>query len=86
MTILEANWIDEELRLLHEMALKFTQSEFEPHREAWEKQGKCDRSAWNAAGEAGLRATSLLGRPGLIPESGLTETSSTPTPRSCART
>lgn len=59
MTILNAKWVDEELRLLHDTVLKFTQAEFEPHRDAWEKQGKCDRGAWNSAGEAGLLCASI---------------------------
>jgi long-chain-acyl-CoA dehydrogenase len=59
MSILNATWVDEELRILHDSALRFTQAEFEPHREAWERQGMCDRQAWCAAGEAGLLCASI---------------------------
>ena len=56
MTIIESSWIDDELRILHDSALRFTQAEFEPHREAWEKQGMCDRGAWRTTGEARSQA------------------------------
>ncbi|MFT4613004.1 MAG: acyl-CoA dehydrogenase [Bacteroidia bacterium] len=59
MSILEASWIDEELRILHDSALRFTQDTFESQREAWELQGMCDRSAWNVAGAAGLLCASI---------------------------
>ena len=54
MSILASSWIDDEFRILHDSALRFTQAEFEPLREAWESQGMCDRDAWRTAGEAGL--------------------------------
>lgn len=59
MSILESDWMDDELRILHDSALKFTLAEFDGQREAWEKQGMCDRSAWNVAGEAGLLCASI---------------------------
>jgi acyl-CoA dehydrogenase len=59
MSILNASWIDDELRILHDSALRFTAAEFAPQREAWEKQGMCDRQAWRAAGEAGLLCASI---------------------------
>jgi acyl-CoA dehydrogenase len=59
MSILNASWIDDELRILHDSALRFTEAEFAPHREAWEKQGMCDRAAWRTAGEAGLLCASI---------------------------
>ena len=59
MSILNASWIDDELRILHDSALRFTESEFAPHREAWEQQGMCDRQAWRTAGEAGLLCASI---------------------------
>ncbi|MFK8049647.1 MAG: acyl-CoA dehydrogenase family protein [Halioglobus sp.] len=59
MSILNASWIDDELRILHDSALRFTEAEFAPHREAWEEQGMCDRSAWRKAGEAGLLCASI---------------------------
>ena len=59
MSILNADWIDDELRILHDSALRFTQAEFEPQREAWEKQGMCDREAWRTAGKAGLLCASI---------------------------
>ncbi|MEH6589677.1 MAG: acyl-CoA dehydrogenase family protein [Halioglobus sp.] len=59
MGILDASWIDDELRILHDSALRFTAAEFAPHREAWEEQGMCDRTAWSKAGEAGLLCASI---------------------------
>lgn len=59
MSILNADWIDDELRILHDSALRFTKAEFAPQREAWEKQGMCDRKAWRTAGEAGLLCASI---------------------------
>ena len=59
MSILNASWIDDELRILHDSALRFTESEFAPHRDAWEQQGMCDRQAWRTAGEAGLLCASI---------------------------
>ena len=59
MSILNADWIDDELRILHDSALRFTEAEFAPQREAWEKQGMCDREAWRTAGEAGLLCASI---------------------------
>jgi acyl-CoA dehydrogenase len=59
MSILNSSWIDDELRILHDSALRFTQSEFAPHREAWEKQGKCDRDAWRVAGASGMLCASI---------------------------
>ncbi len=59
MSILDASWMDDELRILHDSALRFTEAEFAPHREAWEEQGMCDRSAWRTAGEAGLLCASI---------------------------
>jgi long-chain-acyl-CoA dehydrogenase len=59
MSILNASWIDDELRILHDSALRFTAAEFAPHREAWEEQGMCDRAAWRKAGEAGLLCASI---------------------------
>jgi alkylation response protein AidB-like acyl-CoA dehydrogenase len=59
MSILNASWVDDELRLLHESAYGFTKQEFDPKREEWEKNGLCDRSAWNQAGEAGLLCASI---------------------------
>ncbi|MEH6609192.1 MAG: acyl-CoA dehydrogenase family protein [Halioglobus sp.] len=59
MSILASSWVDDELRILHDSALRFTRAEFEPLREAWEAQGMCDRSAWRTAGEAGLLCASI---------------------------
>jgi acyl-CoA dehydrogenase len=59
MSILNAVWIDDELRILHDSAMRFTQAKFAPKREAWEKQGMCDRDAWRIAGEAGLLCASI---------------------------
>jgi acyl-CoA dehydrogenase len=59
MSILNASWIDDELRILHDSALRFTQAEFGPKREAWEQQGMCDRDAWRIAGAAGLLCASV---------------------------
>jgi acyl-CoA dehydrogenase len=59
MSMLNSSWMDEDFRILHDSALRFTQAEFEPHREAWEKAGMCDRQAWSKAGEAGLLCASI---------------------------
>ena len=59
MSILNSSWMDEDLRILHDSTLRFCQAEFEPRREAWEKQGMCDRAAWRKAGEAGLLCASI---------------------------
>ena len=59
MSILNASWMDDELRILHDSALRFTQAEFGPKREAWEQQGMCDRDAWRIAGAAGLLCASI---------------------------
>ena len=59
MSILEASWIDDELRILHESVYGFTKEKIDPKREQWEKNGLCDRSAWNQAGEAGLLCASI---------------------------
>lgn len=59
MSILNSTWVDDELRILHDSALKFTQSEFAPLRERWEEQGMCDREAWRTAGSAGLLCASI---------------------------
>jgi acyl-CoA dehydrogenase len=59
MSILDSSWVDDELRILHEQVLKFTEQEMGPHREAWEAQGMCDREAWNLAGSAGLLCASI---------------------------
>ena len=59
MSILDSSWVTEELRILHESALKFTEAELGPHREAWEAQGKCDRDAWRITGQAGLLCASI---------------------------
>lgn len=59
MSILNSSWVDDELRILHDSALRFTEAEFAPQREAWEQQGMCDRQAWRVAGEAGLLCASI---------------------------
>ena len=59
MSILQSPWVDDDLRILHDAAYRFTKDEFEPKREEWEKNGVCDRSAWNKAGEAGLLCASI---------------------------
>ncbi len=59
MSMLNSSWMDEDFRILHDSALRFTRAEFEPHREAWEKAGMCDRQAWSKAGEAGLLCASI---------------------------
>jgi alkylation response protein AidB-like acyl-CoA dehydrogenase len=59
MSILNARWIDDELRILHDAAHGFTKTEFDPHRERWEKAGLCDREAWQQAGAAGLLCASI---------------------------
>lgn len=59
MSILNSSWVDDELRILHDAAYGFTKSEFDPKREAWEKQGLCDREAWRQAGQAGLLCASI---------------------------
>ncbi|MEM8501068.1 MAG: acyl-CoA dehydrogenase family protein [Pseudomonadota bacterium] len=59
MSILNSAWVNDELRILHDSALRFTLAEFAPHRERWEKQGKCDRQAWSDAGAAGLLGASV---------------------------
>jgi long-chain-acyl-CoA dehydrogenase len=59
LSILDSSWVNDELRILHDGALRFTQAEFEPQREAWEAQGMCDREAWRKAGEAGLLCASI---------------------------
>jgi len=59
MSILQSPWVDDELRILHDAALRFTQNEFAPKREAWEKAGLCDRNAWRQAGQAGLLCASI---------------------------
>lgn len=59
MSILDSTWMSEELRILHDSALRYTQETFEPQREAWEKQGMCDRDAWRQAGAAGLLCASI---------------------------
>ncbi|MBN7796978.1 acyl-CoA dehydrogenase family protein [Parahaliea mediterranea] len=51
--------MNEELRLLHESALRFTERELGPHRERWEAQGMCDREAWRITGAAGLLCASI---------------------------
>ncbi|MGI9289029.1 MAG: acyl-CoA dehydrogenase family protein [Pseudomonadales bacterium] len=57
--MLDSSWIDDELRILHENIRKFTATEFAPQREAWEKQGKCDRDAWRVAGSFGVLCASI---------------------------
>ncbi|BFM14434.1 acyl-CoA dehydrogenase family protein [Maricurvus nonylphenolicus] len=59
MSILNASWMDDELRILHDAAYGFTKSEFDPKREEWEKNGLCDRDAWRQAGQAGLLCASI---------------------------
>jgi alkylation response protein AidB-like acyl-CoA dehydrogenase len=59
MSILNSKWVDDELRILHDAAYRFTKAEFDPKREEWEKAGMCDRQAWNQAGEAGLLCASI---------------------------
>ncbi|WP_241263007.1 acyl-CoA dehydrogenase family protein [Parahaliea mediterranea] len=59
MSILNSSWMNEELRLLHESALRFTERELGPHRERWEAQGMCDREAWRITGAAGLLCASI---------------------------
>lgn len=59
MSILSSSWVDDELRILHEQVLKFTEQEMGPHREAWEAQGMCDREAWSVAGQAGVLCASI---------------------------
>ncbi|KZX57118.1 acyl-CoA dehydrogenase [Halioglobus sp. HI00S01] len=59
MTILTSIWMTEELRMLHDSALKFTEQELGPNRERWEAQGMCDRDAWRTTGAAGLLCASI---------------------------
>ena len=59
MSMLNSSWMDGDFRILHDSTLRFTQAEFEPHREAWEKAGMCDRQAWSQAGKAGLLCASI---------------------------
>ncbi|AQA17684.1 acyl-CoA dehydrogenase [Halioglobus japonicus] len=59
MTILNSIWMNEELRMLHDSALKFTEQELGPNRERWEAQGMCDRDAWRTTGAAGLLCASI---------------------------
>jgi len=59
MSILNSAWMDDDLRILHDSALRFTRDQFEPQRERWEKQGMCDREAWSQAGQAGLLCASI---------------------------
>lgn len=49
-----ANWIDEDLEMLGEMAGKFWQSEVVPHLYAWDCNKQVDREIWRKAGAQGL--------------------------------
>jgi acyl-CoA dehydrogenase len=52
-------WMDDETRMLADVARKFFVSEMAPHRERFEQQGYVDRSVWARAAELGLVCCSV---------------------------
>ncbi len=50
----EADWMDEELVMLQDMAANFMETECVPHYERFEEAGKFDKEVWLKAGEMGL--------------------------------
>ncbi|SLJ84706.1 acyl-CoA dehydrogenase family protein [Psychrobacter sp. DAB_AL43B] len=51
-------WMDEEIEMLHESALKLFKS-WEQHDEKWRESGMLDREAWLEAGEMGFLCASM---------------------------
>ena len=51
-------WIDEEIEMLHESALKLFK-DWEQHDEKWRESGMLDREAWLEAGEMGFLCASM---------------------------
>ena len=52
------NWMDEEIEMLHESALKFFKG-WEQHDEKWRANGMLDRAAWLEAGEMGFLCAAI---------------------------
>lgn len=52
-------WMDDETRLLADVARKFFANELAPHRERFESQGYIDREVWKTAAEMGLLCCSV---------------------------
>lgn len=52
------NWMDEEIEMLHESALKFFKG-WEQHDEKWRANGMLDREAWLEAGEMGFLCAAI---------------------------
>ena len=50
----EADWMDEELRMLAETCKRFYEEECQPHYDEWERQGVVPRELWVKAGKLGL--------------------------------
>ena len=50
-------WMDEEIEMLHESALKVFR-DWEAHDEKWRENGMLDREAWLEAGEMGFLCAS----------------------------
>ena len=51
-------WMDEEIEMLHESALKVFR-DWEAHDEKWRENGMLDREAWLEAGEMGFLCASM---------------------------
>ena len=52
------NWMDAEIEMLHESALKFFKG-WEEHDEKWRANGMLDRTAWLEAGEMGFLCAAI---------------------------